>query len=265
MVIDLGTGKYSSNNMTFSPLSYLKSNYGVSQLDHVTITHPHLDHLDDILHFDSLTPRTLSRPKSLTNEEVMEYAEKAKQDKEKYQKYCEINNRYKFTTLDDDYDYISNPENWGGLRISSFCTTECGHSNFNNFSLVTMFEYENIKVVIPGDNEKASFEKLMIQPSFLNAINDSHILLAPHHGRESGYHTEFVKKVNPCLSIVSDGKKVDTSANNRYSQMSSGWEVYYNNGKSENRKCLSTNADGVITVKFGKNSDTSTFLSVKCR
>ena len=46
MVIDLGIGDYSGNNERFSPLEELRAK-GVSQLDHVIITHPHLDHFDD--------------------------------------------------------------------------------------------------------------------------------------------------------------------------------------------------------------------------
>lgn len=71
IVIDLGTGDYSGGNTAFSPLMHLKNNYSVDQLDYVVITHPHLDHIDDILNFDLLNPKVLSRPKELTNEEVM--------------------------------------------------------------------------------------------------------------------------------------------------------------------------------------------------
>ena len=63
IVIDLGTGQYSNKNLTFSPLKHLRCNYGVTQLDYVIITHPHLDHIDDILQFDSFNPHILWRPK----------------------------------------------------------------------------------------------------------------------------------------------------------------------------------------------------------
>jgi competence protein ComEC len=261
IVVDLGTGSYLGNNKTFSPLSHLQRNYNVFQLDCVIITHPHLDHFDDIMQFDNLNPKVLYRPKWLTNDEVMNGVRP--NEKEKFQKYCEINNRYNNIITDDSYDNTDNPDNWGGLQISSFISPGCSHDNFNNHSFLTVFEYSGSKVIIPGDNQKESFNVLMADPYFLNKISDADILLAPHHGRESGYYTDFVKKVKPKLTIVSDGKKVDTSANSRYSQMSSGWEIHKRSGGSEKRYCLSTNSDGCIVVKFGIDYNGVRFLSVE--
>jgi len=261
IVVDLGTGNYSKNDLTFSPLSHLQKNYDVSQLDYVIITHPHLDHIDDILQFDKLNPKILARPKELSNFEVIFGVRP--NDREKFQKYCDINDRYNYTINDNDYDNPNNPNNWGGLQITRFSSPNCDHDNFNNHSLLTVFEYMGTKIVIPGDNEKESFDELIRYRSFLDTIGNADILLAPHHGRESGYYTDFVKRVNPKLTIISDGKKVDTSANNRYSQMSSGWTVYKRSRGSEERRCLSTNFDGHIVVKFGENVNGTRFLYVE--
>lgn len=260
IAIDLGTGDYSGNDTGFSPLKHLKANYGVSQLDYVVITHPHLDHIDDILNFDSLSPKVLWRPTALTNEEVLVGVQE--KDRAKFQKYCEINNRYNGTIAPDSYNNTSNPDNWGGLSIRLFSTSKCSHSNFNNFSAITVFEYAGIKVVVPGDNESASFEELMKDSSFIYAIQGADVLLASHHGRESGYYSEFITKVNPRITIVSDGSYCDTSANARYSQKSRGWTVHRSDGTSSTRKCLTTNSDGAITVKFGYGNDNTLFLYV---
>lgn len=261
IVIDLGTGDYSGNNKGFSPLKHLKMNYSVTQLDYVVITHPHLDHIDDILNFDLLNPKIFWRPTALTNDEVMANVQLS--DRDKFQKYCEINNRYNGDIDPNGNDNTSNPNNWGGLSIERFSTSSCSHNNFNNFSAVTVFKYAGSKVVIPGDNEAASFELLMKQNGFCSAVQNADVLLAPHHGRESGYYSEFVTKVNPRISIVSDGAYCDTSANGRYSQKSRGWTVHRRDGTSSTRKCLTTNSDGAITVKFGYQNDNSLFLYVE--
>jgi beta-lactamase superfamily II metal-dependent hydrolase len=261
IVIDLGTGQYSNNNKTFSPLKHLKNNYGVTQLDYVVITHPHLDHIDDILQFDSLSPKVLWRPTSISNQEVMKNVRP--NDWEKFNKYCEINNTYNGSIPDNDYNNIENPNNWGGLQITGFNVSNVNHSNYNNFSQITIFEYEGIKIIIPGDNENESFDELLKNYHFQTKIINADILLAPHHGRDSGYSTNFINRVKPKLTIVSDGKKVDTSANTRYSQISSGWTVHKRSGGSGTRKCLSTNNDGYIVVKFGTDIDGSRFLYVE--
>ena len=62
IVVDLGIGDYSEKNSCFSPLQHIRYEYGVTQLNYVIITHPHLDHIDDILNFDALSPQILLRP-----------------------------------------------------------------------------------------------------------------------------------------------------------------------------------------------------------
>tara|TARA_R110002049_G_scaffold195855_1_gene364990 strand:- start:56 stop:931 length:876 start_codon:yes stop_codon:yes gene_type:complete len=264
IVIDLGTGDYSKGKEAFSPLLHLRDKYGVKQLDYVIITHPHLDHIDDILNFDALNPKVLRRPKHLSNDEVMERV--LERDRAKFEKYCEINKRYNQSVSSDSTDSASNPENWGDLKIKSFTPTSCNHDNFNNHSIVTIIEYAKTKIVIPGDNEKCSFDELMAQDDFVESIKDADILLAPHHGRKSGYNEEFVNAVNPRLTVVSDGRFCDTSYNAQYTNKSRGWKVHKKgNGTSRIRKCLTTASDGEVVAHFGYRDDEKLFLEVKIK
>jgi competence protein ComEC len=263
IVVDLGIGDYDSRNEKFSPLLHLRDNYRVKQLDYVIITHPHLDHIDDILNFDALNPKVFCRPRHLTNSEVMENAKTAPAGtKAKFEKYCEINNRYNSPVDPNSTDNVDDPDNLGGMKIVSFVPSTCNHNNFNNHSIVTVVEYEGIKVVIPGDNEACSFDELLTLTSFKMAVKNADILLAPHHGRESGWHNDFVTLVNPRLTVVSDGRFCDTSANGRYSAKSRGWKVHKrSNSSSSVRKCLTTNTDKEIYLKFGLDG-TQRFLQV---
>lgn len=261
LVVDLGTGDYSGSNKEFSPLKHLKYKYGVAQLDCVIITHPHLDHIDDILNFDLMNPKVLHRPKHITNDEVMQGVRPA--DKAKFEKYCEINTRYSQPIKDDDPDKLTNPINWDGVNILTFSPTSCDHNNFNNHSIVTVIEYAGLKIVIPGDNEKCSFEELLGREAFKSAVKDSDVLLAPHHGRDSGFNIDFVNLVNPAITVVSDGRFCDTSANGRYSAKSRGWKVHKRNGTSSERKCLTTNSDGEVLVKFGYADNGSRYLYIE--
>lgn len=254
ILIDLGIGSYDDNNTTFSPILHLKNKWGVRQLDYVGITHPHLDHIDDILNFDQLSPKVFCRPNHITNAEVMEGVRE--QDKDKFKKYCEINDRYNGQISEDSQDNIRNENNWGGVKVQIFSPTTCDKTNFNNHSIVYVFEYLKTKIVVPGDNEKCSFEELMKWDSFKEAVKYSEILVAPHHGRESGYYDEFVDLVNPLLTIVSDGRFCDTSANGRYSAKSRGWEVLKKSkGERTTRKCLTTNSDGEVFASIYPSSD----------
>ena len=59
IAIDLGS------DAGFSPLQHMKYRMGIDQLDKVIITHPHMDHIEDILNFDLLSPQILMRPAPL--------------------------------------------------------------------------------------------------------------------------------------------------------------------------------------------------------
>lgn len=242
IVIDLGTGTYESGNS--SPLRKRM----FDNIAYMIITHPHLDHISDILNFDINSPKILQRAKSLTNEEVMEGVRYC--DKAKFEKYCDINDRYNSPVRYDDENNTENPDNYGGLEIQTFSTSACDHSNFNNFSIITIFKFSGIKVVVCGDNEKDSFDVLMRRSDFKDAVRNADVLVAPHHGRESAYHSEFVSLVNPRITIISDTTKSDASAVDKYAQKSRGWKV-----RGEERKCLTTRNDGNITVEFGESTD----------
>ncbi len=242
IVIDLGTGTYDSCNS--SPLS--KRTFDT--IAYMIITHPHLDHIDDILKFDRNRPMILQRPYSLTNEMVMQGVRDC--DREKFEKYCEINDKYNLPVSIYDENYIGNPNNYGGLEIQTFSTNACDYSNFNNFSIITVFRLSNVKVVVCGDNEVESLDILMKRSDFKSAIENADVLVAPHHGRESAYHEEFVSWVKPRITIISDTNKSDASAVDKYMHMSRGWDI---NGRK--RYCLTTRKDGNIQVQFGESED----------
>lgn len=242
IVIDLGTGTLESGNS--SPLRKRMQDY----IAYMIITHPHLDHISDILNFDTNPPKVLCRPDSLTREEILEGVRQC--DRAKFEKYCGICNRYCAPLNPNNENHPGNPDNYGGLKIQTFSTSVCDHSNFNNFSIITVFEFSEIKIVVCGDNEKDSFDKLMKESDFKNAVRSADVLVAPHHGRESAYHSEFVSLVNPRITIISDTNKSDASAVDKYTQNSRGWKV-----RSEERKCLTTRNDGNITVEFGESDD----------
>lgn len=259
IVIDLGIGTLVGSNETFSPLMHLYHNYGVKSIDYCIITHPHMDHIDDIMNFRSLSPKTLLRPKHIPDDVLL----KGARDFElpKIEEYLSIHHRYNQPTQITDYNHHENPDNWGGLKISTFHPKECSISNLNNQSIVTVFEYEDIKIVIPGDNESPSWNELLKNDKFVKKVSNADIYLASHHGRESGYNEDIINIINPRLTVVSDSKYHENSNIERYRKKSRGWTVW-DNGVETHRKTLSTYHDGVITVKVGRNHKGNSYLAV---
>ncbi len=256
IVVDLGIGSYGDSDLEFSPLLHLKHKWGVSQLDAVIITHPHRDHLDDVFNFDALSPRFLRSPNHLSEEDVR--AGNRTVDKDVINKYLEINKKYSYTQRENPF-YANNN---GGAQIRTFIPSSCVTSNLNNHSIVTVISHAGSKMIIPGDNETASWDELLERSDFVSSINDTDILVAPHHGRNAGFSSALFEHINPKLTIISDGRHCDTSATDRYAQKTQGWTVHKRSGGKEERKCVTTRNDGVIVVKFGENSYGKRFIEV---
>jgi beta-lactamase superfamily II metal-dependent hydrolase len=261
IVQDLGTGSYGTDDRIFSPLFYLKNSLGIDHLDCVIITHPHKDHIDDIMNFDRLSPRVLIRPSHIPVENIMKDVREG--DKYLFEKYFEIDQRYS-----GNISYHENPifpQNNGGVDIQVFSPFLCDTSNLNNHSIVIVLSYAGHKVILTGDNEPPSWRELLANLNFRNAIANTDIFLASHHGRYSGYYSELFRYFRPRLTIVSDGRFCDTSAVNRYSQVSRGWLVHRRNGGREKRHCVTTRNDGAIVVRVGYTPNLESFIEVTAK
>ena len=244
IAIDLGASH--DGGVFSSPLKLLQR-LGIKKLDHVTITHPHLDHIDDILNLHDLNPTTVTLPSHLTEEDIRGGNYQLNADAEaKVRKYLEISGRY----VGDPRtaERLDIPPNWGGVSIRSFVPYLSSHSNLNNHSVVTTFEYNNVKVLVPGDNESASWAELLKRPDFVSTISNTDVFVASHHGRESGFYAPLFDHFNPLISIISDGPVVGTSVTGKYTELTMGWRVKKRSGGSETRKCVTTRNDGCITV-----------------
>lgn len=228
---------------------YIKSKYlhYNETIDWLIITHPHQDHLDDLNNlFDyGLKPRTLSRPRDAFD--VVPSSDNEKHIKT-VRKINEMHQEY-----NSEIPPNSDPTNMsynGGVEISVFPPPSdlCTKEDLNSYSNVIVMSYLGYKFVLTGDNPSNALKSMYERNTdFRNAIANAAILLAPHHGRDNEFCEEFVTKVNPILTIISDGTiKCSTqeySAKN-YADCSRGCILY-----DQNRKSLTTRSDGNIAVK----------------
>jgi len=259
IVYDFGTGSYQENSSVFSPLLHLKNNYGVNSLDFAIVSHPHKDHIDDILNFDKLSPTTFLRPRHLERSEILNNVKDT--DKPLFEKYFEINDRYNQSVPEGTSTLLA--KNNGGVEFQTFIPSNCSQSNINNHSVVVSISYANSKILLTGDNEAPSWKELLEDPQFIEAIRDTDILLAPHHGRDSGFYSDLFKYFNPRLTIISDSDVCDTSATDRYRAVTKGWTIHHRKGGDETRYCVTTRNDGPIKVSLGiREDDKKPFISV---
>ena len=124
-----------------------------------------------------------------------------------------MKNKYTGNSITIDY----------GLNKQRFCHTSNDFDDFNNLSMVSFYSYSNVGILFPGDIEKAGWEEHLKNNEFRNCLSNTKILLASHHGRESGYCEEIFNYCKPDIVIISDKAiEHETQMHNHYSKYSTG-------------------------------------------
>lgn len=243
-LVDIGT---KSNN---SICKYLKNKYFLYHgcIDCLVITHPHIDHIADLenLYLYGIKPRALWRDKKAFPLNIS-YSDLATQVSLKIRVNA-MNNEY---NLPMEYSKSpTNPFYNGGVNVDFFpaMVLETEKNDLNFFSCVLVLRYDDFKIVLTGDNPASKLEEMLEYINFRQAIADATVLLAPHHGRVNGFCENFVKTVNPRLTIFSDKPiqhKTQEYATQKYYNLTRGvtWE-------GTPRKVFTTRNDGTITFTF---------------
>ena len=206
--IDLG------RTPNFSPSEHVGRSYSVSDIGYLVISHPDEDHLEDMPQFRATfgDPRVLHRNRSLPAADM--FGQRAFQ----YQReYADLDNRFTAPLLANESP--TNPDRNGGVRYAVHAldhgtrvnsTTLLGSAAIqgNNTSLVVMLLYEGVLFVCPGDIEPLGWRELWRRhaASYRPLLDDAHyrFLVAPHHGRKSGYCKDMMDAIQPHVTFISD-------------------------------------------------------------
>ncbi len=114
----------------------------------------------------------------------------------------------------------------------------------NNLSLVVIVQYGLFKIAFTGDLEAAGWKGLLLNPNLRRDIAATKILVASHHGRESGCCTELFDLVRPEIVIISDDQRQYDSqdTDDWYRQRCLG--IPFTNNPFERRYVMTTRKDG---------------------
>ncbi len=187
----------------FSPAWHVANAYGETKLDYMIISHADGDHINDLPDVIEYLgdPRVLRHNKSVP-------------DRDKFGgETCAYQREYKRLEckLNSPLDWNVNPRNPqfnGGVNVEveSLSFREAG--NINNSSLVAVYAYAGWTIVMPGDIEREGWELLWSKydAKFIPLLDSARIriLVAPHHGRETGYSSHMMQVIQPHLVLISD-------------------------------------------------------------
>jgi competence protein ComEC len=256
IVVDLGR-----HQNGFSPTKQIRK-HGIEQIDLLVISHPDLDHIQDITtFFEHFTPQYIMHPSG-----DLPYIEHKKNKQyPNDQSYQAIAGEYVRTRKNHNH-VMDSPLQFGELVVHEFSLTpeELGFSqpdqlpndrcpSLNNLSVLNIFEYNDFKLATMGDLESEAIEMMLEKPGVVDALNGTDILLAPHHGRQSSFSPALLNRIDPDIIGISDSGGTEHNAISKYSRQASGKLAESRNSEDKMRYTVTTRKDGVLY--FGAKSD----------
>jgi competence protein ComEC len=236
----------------FSPIRQTKDHWGY--LDLLVVSHPHLDHISDIMNIDYLKPSLLLRPK-VSHTQLRDGKYGSSEDI--IEKYIDFEINY-----NEKPSWANNPNyNWGGdVEINHFGLYGY-QEDMNDYSLVSFLTYGGFTFAYAGDLTSEGWEHLIEQEGskFTNLLQKTNFFEVSHHGRREGFNSiifEYMKNLK--MAFISDKYLQTTSVTGSYSQYCNGWQIIDEITKeSDNRKVLTTRNDGRIKINVKQFGDTT--------
>lgn len=92
----------------------------------------------------------------------------------------------------------------GGITYQAFCNSYADFKDTNNLSMAVFIQFAGFTMLFPGDLEKSGWRALLRRPEFVAKLRTVDVLMASHHGRESGFCPEVFNYVTPQAIVISD-------------------------------------------------------------
>lgn len=205
-----GLGNFNMKVYPTKPQDYL-TDIGVNSIWRFILTHPDMDHLDG---FDSLMDEFqvnnfwhsgADKPKPDFNgyngykEEDWDRYIKVRDGKESDVTSIKVlaGNSFKYANTDDAGG------GGDGLKVLAPTKQLVDDANesedFNDCSYVIVYRSGDFKIIFSGDSHDATWEHIL--ENHAQEVSDCDILIAPHHGRDSGRSWDFLDVLRPRLTL----------------------------------------------------------------
>ena len=222
------------------PGTYLKQQ-GVDTLEMLAVTNYDEDHVSGIANlFDTIDVRWLVRNSDVSSEAIRDLKSEDGMGAGIERLIHGI--EYVFTGGTDSFPVFS------GLEWQAFWNDPSTFDDENNLSCVVHLKCHGIGVMFPGDLERSGWLELLKRTAFQQALRDTSVLVASHHGRENGCCGEIFAYCKPYYIVISDkGYMYDTQKTIPfYRSITTGGPFR----DSTRRRVLTTRRDGRIGFNF---------------
>lgn len=242
----------SGSTSDWRPSNYIRNNLNRTTLDYLFITNADQDHMSDLrgLVDSGLSVPVFFRNPSYTGEQMRQIKRKSgplTADAELYVASCSSPYVSVIDTFDNDM---------GGITAARYWNLYPTFTDTNNLSQAVFISFAGFKILFPGDLEKAGWRALLQRQDFLTELSGTEVLVASHHGRESGFFQDVFDHFTPSAVVISD-KPIEhetqrTVPDYRRVVRDQGVRV---RTTMKNRHVLTTRRDGWVQFRVSANGD----------
>ncbi len=241
------------------PSTYIRYQLNRSTLDYLFITNADQDHMSDLKGLDEagVSVSTLIRNPTYTGQQMAQIKALSgplTRDADWYVEACGSFNQ----PASEPFDTYM-----GGITADWFFNPSPQFVNTNDLSLVVFIQFGAFKILFPGDLEAAGWRALLTDSAFLAQLATTNVLVASHHGRQSGFCEEVFNYFTPDAVVISDKPIIHdtqrTVPDYRRVVRADGVMV---RTTGKRRHVLTTRRDGSIT--FRVSADGSYFIDTEC-
>lgn len=230
------------------PSTFIRYGLGRTRLDYLFITNADQDHMSDLqgLWDTGVNVSVLFRNPSYTGAQmraIKQISGPLSNDAQRYIGLCDTYN----TPAAEPFDQFM-----GSITASVFWNPYPYFQKTNDLSLTIFIKFAGFTILFPGDLEKAGWRNMLALQSFRDHLKYTDILVASHHGRESGFCPEVFDHCRPRAVIISDKAKQHETQET----VPDYRDVLTDNGvpvrtTGKRRHVLTTRRDGWIQVRAG--------------
>jgi len=197
----------SGSSADFRPSTYIKEDFRGDKVDYLFITNADQDHMSDLqgLEDAGIKVGTLIRNPSYTASQIRNLklvSGPLTRDAAWYVKACNAFNGPVAAPFND---------NMGGIACRCFWNNYPDFMDTNNLSLAVFIKFGDFKMLFPGDLERPGWLELLERSEFREELAGTNVLMASHHGRESGFCDEVFDYFTPDCVVISDKPIVHTT------------------------------------------------------
>lgn len=204
-------GNYNQKAYPVNPIEYLKS-FSVSEIFRFILTHPDMDHLSGINDlFDAFNPTNFWDTDNDCEKDDFENSPYNENDWTFYKSIRDGLSKVKTKRLvlysNSKGQYYNQGEDGSkggdGIYILSPTKKIVEDANkseeYNDLSYVILYKSSGGKILLSGDSTDVTWKYIL--ENHKEDIKNVDLLLAPHHGRDSGMSFDFLDIVNPAMTF----------------------------------------------------------------